>query len=179
MSARHKPVACAVIALGVFASVAAGPASAATPAPRQASLSAVGGMEFKVNRYVADTMRFNKDRLTIRSGGTLTVRNRTEAPHTLSLVKRRQLPRSFAQMEKCFGEGGTCATIAAGHGVTGPESEPTNPLVQAGGAGFDVAGDSAVFSEDPLRLKITAAKGRNLHYFCLIHPWMQGRIAVR
>ena len=176
---RRKPVACAAIALGAFTTLAASPATADAQAPRKATLSAVGGTEFKVNRYVADTMRFNKDRVTIRSGGTLTVRNRTEAPHTFSLVKRGDLPRNFAQVEKCFGEGGACAEIAAGHGVTSPESEPTNPLVEVGGAGFDVAGDSAIFMEDPLKLKITAAKGQNLSYICIIHPWMQGRVAVR
>ena len=176
---RRKPAACAVIALGALTTVAASPATAATKAPNKATLSAIGGTEFKVNRYVADTMRFSKDRVTIRSGGALTIRNRTEAPHTFSLVKRRDLPRSLAQMEKCFGPGGACADIAAGHGVTSPDSEPTNPLVEAGSAGFDAVGDSAIFMEDPLRLRITAPKGRNLSYICIIHPWMQGRIAVR
>ena len=176
---RRKSVACAVIVLGAFTTVAASPATADAKAPRKATLDAVGGTEFKVNRYVADTMRFNKDRVTIRSGGTLRVRNRTEAPHTLSLVKRSDLPRNFRQMEQCFAPGNACADIAAGHGVTSPEAEPTNPLVEAGGAGFDVAGDSAIFAQDPLRLKITAARGRNLSYICIIHPWMQGRIAVR
>ena len=176
---RRKPAACALIALGALTTVAASPATADAQAPRKATLTAVGGTEFKVNRYVADTMRFNKDRVTIRSGGTLTVRNRTEAPHTFSLVRRADLPRSFAQMEDCFEEGGACADIAAGHGVTTPESEPTNPLVKAGGAGFDVAGDSALLMEEPLKLKISAARGKNLSYICIIHPWMQGRVAVR
>jgi len=178
MSAR-KPIACAVIALGALASLGAGPASAANQAPRQATLTSVGGPEFKANRYVADTMRFGKDRVTIRSGGTLTLRNRTQAPHTLSLVKRGDLPRTFGQMEKCFGKDGACATILIAHGVTTPESQPTTALVQAGADGFDRAGDSVFFASEPLRLKITAAKGRNLNYVCIIHPWMQGRIAVR
>ncbi len=176
---RRKPIACAVIALATLTTVAASPATAAAQAPRKATLNAIGGTEFKVNRYVADTMRFNKDRVTIRSGGTLTLRNRTEAPHTFSLVKRSDLPRNFAQMEKCFEPGGACADIAAGHGVTSPEAEPTNPLVEAGAAGFDVAGDSAIFMQDPLKLKITAEKGSNLSYICIIHPWMQGRVRVR
>ena len=176
MSGR-KPVTCAVIAAAALTAIGAGPAAAATKAPKKATLTAIGGMEFKVNRHVADTMRFDKDRVTIRSGGTLTVRDRTGAPHTLSLVKRSDLPRSFGQMEKCF-EGGACGQIAAGHGVTGPEDEPDNPLVEVGAAGFDAAGDSALFMSDPLRLKITAKAGSTLNYLCIIHPWMQGRIAV-
>ena len=178
MSTR-KPATSAAIALAVLTTIAASPAAADAKAPRKATLKAIGGTEFEVNRYVADTMRFNKDKVTIRSGGTLTIRNRTEAPHTFSLVKRSDLPRNFAQLEKCFEPGNACADIAAGHGVTGPDAEPTNPLVEVGGTGFDVAGDSALFAQDPLRVKITAAKGRNLSYMCIIHPWMQGRVAVR
>lgn len=176
---RRKSVACAAITLGALTTIAASPATADAQAPRKATLKAVGGMEFEVNRQVADTQRFNKDRVVIRSGGTLTVRNRTDFPHTISLVKRGDLPRNFDQMEKCFEPGRPCADIAAGHGVTSPEAEPTNPLVEAGAAGFDVAGDSAIFMQDPLKLRITAAKGRNLSYLCIIHPWMQGRISVR
>ena len=176
MSGR-KPVTCAVIAAAAVSAMGAGPAAAATKAPKKATLTAIGGMEFKANRHVADTMRFNKDRVTIRSGGTLTVRDRTKAPHTISLVERSDLPRSFRQMEKCFG--GACGQIAAGHGVTGPEDKPDNPLVQVGAAGFDAPGDSALFMGDPVRLKITAKAGTTLHYLCIIHPWMQGRMAVR
>lgn len=156
---------------------AAAPAIAAT-APKQATLTAIGGIELKPNRYVQDNMRFNKDRVVIRSGGTLTVRNRTDAPHTISLVKARDKPRTYKQMERCF-EGGACADLSAAHGVTSPEAEPTNPLVNVGATGLDRAGDSALFMKDPLKLKVTASAGKNLHYICLIHPWMQGRITVR
>ena len=174
---RRKPLVCAAVAASAFTMIAAAPAGAAT-APRQANLTTIGGVEIKPNRYIQDTMRFNRDRVVIRSGGTLTVRNRTEAPHTISLVKPRDKPRTFKQMEACF-EGGVCSKLSAAHGVTSPESEPTVPLVNAGATGLDRAGDSALFMKDPLRLKVTAPAGRNLHYICLIHPWMQGRITVR
>lgn len=173
----RNPLLGAAIAASAFTMIAAAPASAAT-APRQATLTAIGGMELKPNRYVRDSMRFNKDRVVIRSGGTLTMRNRTGAPHTISLVKARDKPRTFKRMERCF-EGGICSKLSAAHGVTSPEAEPTVPLVNAGATGFDRVGDSALFMKDPLRLKVTAPAGKNLHYICLIHPWMQGRIAVR
>lgn len=174
---RRKSLVCAAIAASACSAIAAVPATAAT-APRQATLTAVGGVEFVPNRHIEDNMRFNKDRVVIRSGGTLTVRNRTSEPHTISLVKRSDQPRTFRQMEACF-EGGICAELSAAHGVTSPEAEPTVPLVDVGATGFDRAGDSSLFMEDPLRLKVTAAAGKNLFYICLIHPWMQGRIAVR
>ena len=141
------------------------------------SLAAIGGVEFEPNRHIQDNMRFNRDRVVIRSGGTLTVRNRTDAPHTISLVKRSDQPRTLRQMEACFG--GACGELMAAHGVTSPEAEPTIPLVDVGETGLDRAGDSALFMKDPLKLKVSASKGKNLFYICLIHPWMQGRIAVR
>ncbi len=117
--------------------------------------------------------------MTIRSGGTLTLRNRTQAPHTLSLVNLGNRPRTFGQMEKCFGKDGACATILTAHGVTAPESEPTTPLVLAVADGFDRAGDLVFFASESLPLKITAAKGRKLDCVRTIHSWMQGRIVVR
>lgn len=175
MSIRGTLV-CAVITTSAATALAAAPANAAA-APKQATLTAVGGVEFKANRYIMDNMRFNKDRVVIRSGGTLTVRNRTSEPHTISVVKRRHLPRNVRQMEACFG--GICGEMAAAHGVTSPDAEPTIPLVNVGATGLDRAGDSALFGDDPLKIKVSAARGKNLSYLCLIHPWMQGRIAVR
>ena len=173
---RRKPLVCAVIAASALTTIAAAPATAAT-APRQATLTAVGGVEFVPNRHIQDNMRFNRDRVVIRSGGTLTVRNRTDAPHTISLVKASDVPRNLRQMEACFE--GACGELMAAHGVSETQPEPTNPLVNVGATGLDRAGDSALFMEDPLRLKVTAKAGRSLSYICLIHPWMQGRIAVR
>lgn len=177
---RRIPVLPVAVAAATFAAGLVAPAAAgAQAAPRNASLTAVGGAEFKANRYVKDTMRFNRDVVHIRSGGTLTLRNRTDQPHTLSVVKRSDLPRSFRQMEQCFAEDGVCTEIAAAHGVTSPEAEPTTPLVDVGDAGFDRAGDSALFVQDPVRVDITANRGKRLYYLCLIHPWMQGRVNVR
>jgi len=173
---RRRSVLCAVVAASAATVLGAAPATAATP-PKKATLTAVGGVEFKANRYVMDNMRFNKDRVVIRSGGTLTVRNRTSEPHTISVVKRSDLPRNMRQMEACFG--GVCGELAAAHGVTSPEAEPTIPLVNVGATGLDRAGDSALFVQDPLKIEVSAARGKNLSYLCLIHPWMQGRIAVR
>lgn len=154
-------------------------ASLAQSAPRQATLTAIGGAEMVPNRYIQDSVRFNKDAVTIRSGGTLTVRNRTDQPHTFSVVKRSDVPRNLRQLEQCFGEEGICTELSAAHGVTSPEAEPTTPLVDVGDTGFDRAGDSALFMNRPERLEISADAGKRMFYICLIHPWMQGRVNVR
>ena len=51
--------------------------------------------------------------------------------------------------------------------------------METGNPGFDAVGDSALFMGDPVRQKVTAKRGTRLHYLCVIHPWMQGRINVR
>src|SRR5688572_14536484 len=127
---RRKSIAWAVALATGAAGVAAGPAGAAAT-PKNATLTAVGGPIFEKNRQVADAQRFNKDVVRMRSGGTLTLRNRTGQPHTFSVVKRSDLPGDFEEMDACFGPEGACGQIAALHGVTEETQDepPPNLLV--------------------------------------------------
>ena len=152
-------------------------------APSKATLNVVGKSEFKANRYVKDGMRFGTDITAIKSGGTLTIVNKTDQPHSLSLVKKSQLAKNMAQMEACFGRG-PCDELAVAHGAidpeTGEQQDPTVPLVNVGKAGFDQPGDSVVFApKSKTKVKITAKKGAQLNFLCAIHPWMQGKLAVK
>jgi plastocyanin len=170
-------------ALGLAIAVAAVAPAVAAPAPSKATLKTVGGSVFKPNRLVGETMRFNKDVITIKSGGTLSLVDRTGAPHSFSLVKKGQLPRNMKQVEECLGAG-PCDEFAAAHGAIDPETgelrEPTKPLVDVGKAGFDRPGDSVVIGpKQKTTVKITAKKGTTLYYFCAVHPWMQGKIVVK
>ena len=68
----------AVVALGVFA-LAAGPASAA--APKANTITAVGGMKVKANAYVQDAQHWDADSYSVKSGATVTLRDKsTEKP---------------------------------------------------------------------------------------------------
>ncbi len=149
-------------------------------APQKATVSVVGGLSFKPNRFVRDSQRFRPGLTVIRSGGTVTIRNRTREPHTLSLVRRSQLPRRGNPFEQCFGRG-PCGALARAHGF--PEDEegpPTNPLVNVGAAGFDRPGDSIAFGpRESVNIRITAPRGRRLYFLCAPHPWMQGRFDAR
>jgi plastocyanin len=170
-------------ALGLAVAVAAVVPATAAQAPSKATVKAVGKVEFKPNRYVKDGMRWNSDVTVIKSGGTLTIVNKTDQPHSFSLVKRSQLPRNMAQMEGCFGPG-PCDELAVAHGAvdpeTGEERDPTIPLVNVGKEGFDRPGDSVVFGPNSkTTVKITAKKGTKLYYLCAIHPWMQGKLDVK
>jgi plastocyanin len=170
-------------ALGLAVAMAAVVPATAQNAPSKATLNVVGKAEFKANRYVKDGMRFGRDVTVVKSGGTLTIVNNTDQPHSFSLVKKSQLARNMAQMEGCFGRG-PCDELAVAHGAinpeTGEEQDPTIPLVNVGKEGFDQPGDSVVFGpKSKTKVKITAKKGTQLYFLCAIHPWMQGKLDVK
>ena len=112
--------------------------------PAKAKLSIKGRDSFKPNAYLKFGEFFAPGTVTIRSGGTVTLTNTTDGPHTLSIVKPSQRPRALEQVENC----GACGPILASHGINpeGPPAQgpPPHPLVDAGAAGFDTAGDSTV-----------------------------------
>jgi plastocyanin len=149
-------------------------ATAAARAPAKQKLAIVGHSAFKVNRLAFDNQRFSKDTLAIRSGGTVTLVNRSKTmdPHSISLVERAQLPTGF----DCE----ICGEIFAAHGAGGPGGGPANPVVDVGAPGYDQPGDSTfVAPHATVRFAVSAAAGTTLHFICAIHPWMQGRIKVR
>jgi hypothetical protein len=49
-----------------------------------------------------------------------------------------------------------------------------------GPPGLDQPGDSLLIdAEQPVtRARVTAAPGTTLHFICVIHPWMQGKLKV-
>lgn len=153
--------------------------AATSPPPRHATIKQSGGFEFEANRYVKDKLRWNHDVYRIRSGGTLTVVANigNEGPHTFTVVRKRDLPTSF----DCK----VCEELGMAHGAD-PESEgpPANPFLENGVASEDPPavnkpGDSAVIEpKKQVNLKVTALKGRTLHFVCLIHPWMQAKVVV-
>ena len=172
---------CAVVAALALVAVAVVPALAATP--RNTTVTTVGGQKYEINRFAGDTMRFRKDTYQIKSGGTLTLRDRTGDGHTLSLARRSSLPRTTRQLNGCF-EGGICATIAGPHqfpegGGDGPPV-PTRPIVDPDGKGLNQAGDSIyVAPRRSVKIKVGAKRGRTLRFLCILHPQMQAKIRVK
>ena len=176
MSRRKHARAGLAVAVAVVAAAIAVPAFAAAPA--RVTQKMVGGGKFVPNRSVSDTMHFKKDRLVVKNGGTVSLVNTTGAPHTLSLVKKRQVPRKLGQVDACF-EKGPCGQLAIDHGAinpdTGEEQDPTTPLVNKGKAGFNQPGDSIIIPpKGKAKFKVTS--GQPLYYICAIHPWMLGAI---
>src|SRR3954447_20831399 len=162
----------AVAALGVFA-LAAGPAAAA---PKKNTITAVGGMKVKANAYVQDAQHWDADRYTVKSGDTVTLRDKsTEGqPHTLSLIAKA--PKTPAQIMGCK----ACGPLMEAHEANPETMEVGKPRVEAGAAGFDVAGDSIFLPpKGKVTFKVTAKKGTKLAFVCVVHPWMLSEITVK
>jgi hypothetical protein len=173
MSHRIRVLLGAAAAVSLMA-LAVGTATAAPEAPTKKKMAIVGHFVFKAGKSAFDDQHFTPRKFDIRSSGSVTLRNKakTEDPHTISLVKKSQLPDSF----DCE----VCGEILGAHGVNEQTGDIANPVVNVGAAGVDQPGDSTFIPpHGKVRFNVTAAAGTTLHFMCAIHPWMQGRIKVR
>ena len=173
-----------VIGLGATALAAAALAVPAIAADTK-TITIKGGMTVKPGKSFTDNQRFSPLAGSVKSGSTISIVNKakSEDPHTFSLAKASDIPKTIAQGNKCF-EGGACAQLFQAHEVPEDDGPPKKPLVDVGAEGFDQPGDSVVISPpgapgSSAKVKITAKKGTTLNYFCAIHPWMQGKIKVK
>jgi plastocyanin len=167
------------VAVLVAAAVAV-PALAA--APRNVTVKTIGTVKMVPNRSITDSNHFNRDLVTIQTGGKVTLVDESKQPHSWSVVRRGQVPRTLRQVDACFGKG-PCDDLAVAHGAvnpdTGEEQEPTTPLVNVGKAGFNTPGDSVLIPPDgKTSVRITAGAGSTLNMICAIHPWMQNKVNV-
>jgi plastocyanin len=182
----HKKVVIGAMALCLTAS-GAGAAIAASsgPPPKHAKIDAVQKVQFKINRYVKDALRWQKDVYQVKSGGTITITNKAnDGPHTFSVVNKKDLPRTTKQINNCK----ICQTIAQEHGADPNSDAPPTHLFVEDGTGQDTPpsvdkpGDSAFVGPGPgdnVTLTVTAKKGTTLYFMCAIHPWMQAKLQVK
>jgi plastocyanin len=171
---RRKTVALvATVALGVSA-LGVGVAGAAS----KNRIDIVGGTSIEPGESVTDNQHFAPQSIEVKSGATVKLANKakTADPHTISLVKKSQQPKTVAKAFNCA----PCNAILGAHEVNEQTGEVGKPVVDAGQPGFDAPGDSMVINpKGKISFKVTAKKGTTLYYLCAIHPWMQGRIKVK
>lgn len=183
---RRIPVAlAATAALGVSALVI-GPALASpahSAAAKKNRITIRGGQTFKPGHYVKDNMRFTPLHSKVRSGATVTVVNKTspDEPHTISFIKKSQVPRNDKQIVGCMNFKGVCGQLVQAHQADPQTGEVKQPIVDPGTPGVDGPGNSYYIAPGTkkIKFKVSAKKGTTLYYFCVIHPWMQGKIKVR
>ena len=171
---RRKTVAIvAAAALGVSA-LGVGAAQGAS----KNRIDVVGGASIKPGESVTDDQHFTPQDLEVKSGATVKLTNKakTEDPHTISLVKRSQLPKTAKQAFNCA----ACNALFGAHEANPDTGAIGKPVVDVGQPGFDQPGDSMVINpKGKISFNVTAKKGTTLYYLCAIHPWMQGKIKVK
>ena len=201
-SVRRARATLIVVVGGLFALVVGAVAVAAYPASRAAvgAAKACGATvkvtdheKFVVNQYLQDEMRFAPGTATVRSGCDLTFEFATSDqadPHSLSIVKESDLPRTTAEMESCK----VCTLIKPKHvGDPTTPAGPKNPIlhwiVNVGKPGLDAPGDSLAIFENQARgappghgsvtVRVSAPPNTTLYFMCGLHPWMQGKVQPR
>jgi len=174
---RKRFFAMITASLIVLASIAiVGSAAGGTPArTHQPKVVRLLGQEtFEANALVTSTLRFSPERSFPHTGERVRWidRDKVPDPHTITLVRRGQLPTSLAEAFNCQ----ACNAALDSHfGAGGP------PVVRVnvGQPGLDQPGDSLLILDgQSIGAQISASAGRNLFYLCAIHPWMQGQLRV-
>ena len=128
---------------------------------------------------------------SVAAGAVLKIKNTTDpqkiGPHTFSLVKEKTIPTDEADIKACEKElKGICGAVVKWHHVDLQTGDVGVNPVEAGGKGWDkegsekVKGDSwaSLAEGQTFKQKVTAESGTVLHYFCAVHPFMQGEITV-
>jgi plastocyanin len=177
----------------VFAVLAGLAASAATASARAAGVTIKvtdKGQTYVINRSATDSMYFSPGVARVKSGEMLTFTYEgkpADEPHTISVVAQKDLPMTNAQINACSNGGDkVCNTIVAGH-IKNPKAPPgpTNDIihwvVDKGQTGLGEPGDSVAIESakhKSISIKVTAPAGTTLYFFCVVHPWMHGRLVV-
>jgi plastocyanin len=135
-----------------------------------------GDETFVPNSKIMATLKFAPGHVVVNSGDTLTLQHddKTQAPHTLSIVDADEVPTTIDEVFVCE----VCEEIFD----TFPE-EPTGSVFLNApdtGPGIDGRLDTLfVLPGDSVSAQVTAPAGSTLPYLCAIHPWMLGEIEVQ
>jgi plastocyanin len=180
-----------LIGLAVVVAVAAVWAAVAMGSPAKPHQGGVvvlakdTGITFAPNKYIQDNMAFSPGTVTVKSGESLTFKfgdSKAMEPHTLTVVKKSDLPTTGDEVENCK----ACERYATPH-LKNPKAPPdqNNPIVHwtldKGQPGLDAVGDSLAIqpgAHKSIKEIVSAPAGTTLHFICAVHPWMQGQIVV-
>jgi hypothetical protein len=172
----------AVTVVGVGGASAAGGA-AKGPVPAAATIKFKGGK--KDLRLVAPKQ--------IQQGAEVTIENLTNpnkiGPHTFTLVKPKEIPLGKERIKKCEKLiSAFCRSVAVDwHQVDFSTRPPTinQRLSDVNLEGWDTPGDRHTIGDswftDAKGESFTAplsSKPRTLHYICIVHPFLRGKIEV-
>lgn len=188
MNRRVTVAVAATTALGIAAGGVANSGAAAKAAPKKNEIVIKGHLVFRAGHSVRDDQRFSPLNASVKSGATVTVRNKakTKDPHTLSFVQKKFLPKDFeaAAAGPLFGlhqleDESAQPVLKIDNGA--PAADQTAPLTVDTLGTDTTPGDSELMApgQKTATFKVTAAKGSTVYYFCIFHPWMSGNIKVK
>jgi plastocyanin len=133
-----------------------------------------GTETLKPNVRFFSNFRFKPGSIQVKSGDSVTWKNKTEFPHTITVVA--DAPDDPFELFFCREPGGPCRVATDGHFTT-----PPTFVLNVGAAGLDQPGDSLLILDPGASVSavVSAPSGTPLEYICAFHPWMQGSISVQ
>jgi len=172
MRARTRAVVAVALAVGA-AALSAPPAAAEQAAAR---ISIFEGIEFEPGGPLVFDWGYAPGNARVPSGSTVRWTNPAHNidPHTVTVVRRSQVPQTVEEIFSCFE--GLCGQVAGKHFPA--DADPVR-LVNTGRTGLNRTGDSRLlFPGQTVFATVTAPPGTTLHYICALHPWMQAKLTV-
>lgn len=169
-----------VVALVVIAVTAVALTTTATGAADK-TIRTMGTESVHINSKISANLRFSPGKTTVKSGAQITLAHadKTEEPHTLTIVDADELPTDADGIFACGAPGTLCDEVFTTVGPLIVDPTAAQFVNVAGGSGLDARLDT-VFLPAGTSIKVTvdAPAGTTLAYFCAIHAWMQGTIKV-
>jgi plastocyanin len=165
----------------LFAAAMVGGSGTAQAQPAEI-VEVVGGITIDPGTSLTLDWRFEQANIQVPSGERVRWVNNADVaePHTVTLVRQKNLPQNIEEAEACFGPRRPCGVALRRHGgaqnrVLAVEDDKDAEK------GLDEPRDSrwlkaAIGSQFSAR--ISAPAGTTLYYLCALHPWMQGTIDV-
>ena len=134
---------------------------------------------FVPNAKIQATFKFAPGHITIKSGETLTFSHgdKSQEPHTLSIVNKDEVPDSLDAVFNCGAPGTPCFDVFNQF----PSEPADSTFLDAAGTGAGIDGRLDTLFITPggsISAPVTAPSGSTLYFICAIHPWMQGEIDV-
>ena len=113
--------------------------AASKKAPNKATITIKSPVKYKKNKFIQDGSRYIPGNVAIKSGGKLTLKNRSDQPHTFSIVQKKDQPKNLRQVLSVDPPARSATRSSPAH-VPDPDGNPTKPVVDVGPPGSTRSG---------------------------------------
>jgi plastocyanin len=175
---RSRVARIAAVAAVILGSVFA---FAGTSAAQDKTIRTQGTEDVHINSKIFSDLRFSPGHTTVKSGDQLTLSHddKTDEPHTLTIVDASDLPSDAEGVFGCGAPGTVCDEVFTTVGPQIIDDTKSQFVDVSGGSGLDGRLDTLYLPPGAaISVPVTAPSGTTLSYFCAIHAWMQGSITV-